>query len=162
MKARRLTWGFTLFTVIAAAIFAYLSHYIATNRTGTPSTMPRDATFVAGKFEYARMRTRGEWVSCHSDVKSLTDWCRIANQSGDILFEGHFLPVGRDRPLPDSQIRIAAYNIDNHWVIGPTETFKVPVVPLEGGVILVPSTDTHSLATRWHSHPEEQESALAL
>lgn len=154
-KTRRLTLGFTLFTVVAAAAFAYLSHYIATNRTGTPATMPKDAKFIAGNFEYLHMRTRGEWVSCHSDIKSPTDWCRIADQSGAVLFEGKFLPVGKDKPLPDSQIKIATYNIDNHWVLGPTETFKVPVVPLEDGTVLVPSTDTHSLAARWKAHPEE-------
>jgi hypothetical protein len=160
MKNRRLTLGFTLFTLIAACIFAFLSHYIAVNRTGTPPTMPKDSKFIAGDFEYTRMRTRGEWVSCHSDIKSPTDWCRIANQSGDILFEGKFLPLGQDQPLPDSQIKIATYNIDNHWVIGPTETFKVPVVPLEGGAILVPFTDTHTLAARWKAHPEEQQAIL--
>lgn len=155
MRKRRLTLGSTIFTVVAAVGFVYASHYIATKHSGTPATMPKDATFIAGNFDYMKMRTRGEWVSCHSDVRSPNDWCRIADQSGGILFEGKFLPVGKDKPLPDSQIKIASYDIDNHWVTGPTETFKVPVVPLQNGTLLVPSTDTHSLAARWKAHPEE-------
>jgi hypothetical protein len=144
-----------VFTVILACGFAYLSHYIAVNKPGAPPDMPKDAHFIAGNFDYMRMRTKGEWVSCHSDVKSPTDWCRIANQSGDIIFEGRFLPVGKDKPLPDSQIRIAPYNIDHHMVTGPVESFEVPVIPLESGTLLVPATDAKPLAVRWKAHPDE-------
>lgn len=154
-RARRITLGFSIFTIILACGFAYLSHYLAVAHTGVPPTMPKDAKFIAANFDYLKLRTRGEWVSCHTDVKSPTDWCRIANQSGDVIFEGKFLPVGKDKPLPDNQIRIASYNIDRHMVTGPTETFSVPVIPLEGGTLLVPATDAKPLAVRWKAHPDE-------
>ncbi|SFS20672.1 hypothetical protein SAMN05421771_3757 [Granulicella pectinivorans] len=154
-RTRRITWGFTLFTVILACGFAYLSHYLAVDHTGVPVNMPSDSTFIPGKFDYLKLHTRGEWVSCHSDVKSPTDWCRIANQSGDVIFEGKFLPVGMDKPLVDSQIHITSYNIDHHMVTGPTESFEVPVIPLEDGELLVPATDARPLALRWKQHPNE-------
>jgi hypothetical protein len=120
-----------------------------------PNNMPRDAHFVQSGYDLAHNDPEGAWVACVVDVDQDTDFCRVTDPHGFVIFEGDFLPLHSRRPVPTAGLRFAARDPQHMWVRGPAEGGPVPVIPLEGGQLLVPAADSEALADRWARDPDE-------
>ena len=123
-----------------------------------PSDMPAQAQFMQSGYDIAHLEPTGAWIACGTDRAEQANWCRVTDAHGQVVYEGDYLPLRSQAPLTLSQINLSHADPAKLWVSGPSEGSPVPVIPLVGGDILVPSADREALADRWASNPQELES----
>jgi len=120
-----------------------------------PKDMPGDARFVRTGYDLATNEYVGLWVACMPNLEEQTNLCRVTNQRGDVIFQGQFLPVDTQQPVPAAQLKIGTLDKDNLWTDGPAESAPVPVIPLADGQRLVPVIDRAAILDRWAANPAE-------
>ncbi len=120
-----------------------------------PPDMPGDAHFVQSGYDLLRNEPEGDWIACRTDLQQNTDYCRVTDAHGNVIYEGDFLPVNSEEPVAARDLRFAARDLRQLWVKGPAEAGPVPVIPLAGGQLLVPADDSLALADRWARDPDE-------
>ena len=145
-----------LFLCAVFATVLLIRHGDRALHASTPQDMPADSRFFQTSFDVRRNEAKGEWIACRVDAATASDWCRVTDARGIVVFEGDFTPLSRPTPLPNSQLKVAVQPGANRlWVEGPAESAPVPVIPLESGDWLVPSQDRDALLDRWASNPQE-------
>ena len=90
-----------------------------------------------------------------TDYPQQTNWCRVTDAKGDVVYEGDYLPLHGLAPLSLDNLQVGRADPDKLWVKGPVEGGPVPVIPLVSGDVLVPAADREALATRWAQNPAE-------
>jgi hypothetical protein len=120
-----------------------------------PSNMPSDAHFVQSGYDLAHNDPEGNWIACRVDAEQNTDFCRVTDPHGFVIFEGDFLPLDSLVPVAAVNLRFAEHDPGHLWVKGPAEGGPVPVIPLADGQLLVPAADSQALADRWAKDPDE-------
>ena len=150
-----LTAKLTLSIVLAAGVVLIATHGFAALRPALPKNMPEDSLFVQSGYDIQSNEPTGDWIACQADSYQGTDTCRVTDAHGSVIFQGEFMPINGSRPVAGSQLRLANISLKNLWVDGPAEGGPVPVLPLEGGEVLVPSDDVYALTYRWRNNPEE-------
>ena len=80
-----------------------------------------------------------------------SDWCRVTDQKGIVLYQGDFLPTASTTsPVGNDQLKVSSRRIRSKmWVHGPVEGGPVPAIPLTNGTVLVPASDRYALLQRW-------------
>jgi hypothetical protein len=135
-------------------------HGIRSLRPAVPKDMPEDSQFLGSGFDLSHNEPQGNWIECHPSEAEDSDFCRITDVKGTVMFQGEYLPLTDTKPLDPSnphQVQVAKVKPDNLWVRGPAEGQPVPVIPLTDGRVLVPADDREALAARWSAEPEELE-----
>lgn len=135
--------------------FLVLLHADRALKAALPANMPADSQFLQSGFQVKDNETQGNWVACRVNESEGTDWCRVTDQVGNVVYQGNYLPLGSSVPLNASSLRIRSISPDKIWVSSPVQGLTVPVFPLEGGQILVPAEDSYPLAERWKVDPTE-------
>ena len=120
-----------------------------------PTDMPRGADFVPVGYDLQHLEAKGEWIACSTDTERNADFCRVTDARGDVVFQGDFMPLRGDEPVPADQLQVARISAEHLWVQGPAEEGPVPVIPLMNGDVLVPADDSAALADRWMNNPVE-------
>jgi hypothetical protein len=120
-----------------------------------PNNMPSDAHFVQSGYDLQHNEPEGDWVACTPNAEQNTDFCRVTDPHGFVIFEGQFLPLHSGQPVARANLRFAARDPGHLWVQGPAEGGPVPVIPLADGQLLVPAADSDALADRWARDPDE-------
>ena len=120
-----------------------------------PLDMPAGAHFVASSYDLTLNEPKGDWVACIIDRTQNADFCRVTDDRGAVVYQGDFLPLRSEEPVPAGELQVARMNADHLFVEGPAEEGPVPVIRLVNGAVLVPIADSEALADRWSSHPEE-------
>ena len=124
-------------------------------RPALPADMPAQASFLQSGYDISRLEPRGSWIACGTDHRQETNWCRVTDARGDVVYEGDYLPLHGQAPLPLEKIELSRADPDKLWITGPVEGGPVPVFPLANGNVLVPAADRDALATRWAQNPSE-------
>jgi hypothetical protein len=153
---------FLLSVVIVAALFMLFTHGDRALHAAVPKDMPANAQFLPSGFDIANDEQQGNWVACRMDDAQNTNWCRVTDTHGKVVFEGDYLPLAKSEPVDLSDLKIAKVNPGKMWVEGPAEEQPVPVIALEDGNLLVPASDRDALAQRWTNEPEELARVSAL
>jgi hypothetical protein len=144
------------YAMIAAVAAVLIVHQVRPAMTAVlPKDMPSDAKFTLTGYNPDNLEPRGQWVACGMDNDHATNWCRVTNQVGTVIYEGDFLPLGSTRALPAEQLEVGQYSPTIDWVRGPAEQIQVPIIPLKNGVMLVPAADALILPARWAKDPHE-------
>ena len=151
MRASRLA----LLLILAAGTFFLIRHGNMAINPSLPTDMPRGAHFVQSGYDVAHLEARGDWVACSTDSAQNTDFCRVTDQHGNVVYEGDFLPLRSENPVSAEDLQVARIDADHLWVQGPAEEGPVPVIPLANGQMLVPADDNEALADRWRNNPAE-------
>ncbi len=120
-----------------------------------PADMPADAQFLSSGYDIEHNEAQGAWVACRVDALEATDWCRMTDQNGQVVFQGAYLPVGSANALPSDRLRVAVINPQKLWVQSPAHQVPEPVLPLASGGMLVPAEDEYALEQRWRADPRE-------
>lgn len=121
-----------------------------------PSNMPGTARFVQTGYDVATNEALGQWIGCRPSPQQSSDWCRVTDQRGSVVFEGQFLPVDSTALVPVEGLQFAPIDKGRLWTYGPAEQAPVPVIPLANGQLLVPVADRPALLTRWANDPDEK------
>ena len=124
-------------------------------RPELPHDMPGGSYFVQSGYDLDHNEPRGEWIACHDDAADGSDFCRVTDAHGAVIYQGEFLTVEGAARVPASQLQVAGGAQRDLWVQGPAEAGPVPVIKLTSGQVLVPRDDTAALAERWQQNPEE-------
>ena len=124
-------------------------------RPALPSDMPAQAQFMQSGYDIAHLEPTGAWIACGTDRAAQANWCRVTDAHGQVVYEGDYLPLRNQVPLPLDRIELSHSDPTKLWVSGPTEGAPVPVIPLVDGDFLVPSADRDALADRWAGDPQE-------
>ncbi len=140
--------------VVCVAATLVVRHGEAAMRPALPSDMPAQAQFLQSGYDVTKLEAQGDWVACGVDQDQGQDWCRVTDKDGLVVYQGDFLPLTSDAPLPGGELNVSAAHPEHLWVAGPGGVPE-PVIPLTGGALLVPAADRAALADRWSSHPEE-------
>jgi hypothetical protein len=147
--------------LLFAALLVFIAYRARTALHATlPPDMPASSRFVATGYDIADNESLGLWIACRPDLQQPSDWCRVTDQRGTVVFEGQFLPVDSPQPVPAAKLVIAPVDKATLWTSGPAEQSPVPVIPLEDGQRLVPAADRLAFLTRWADHPEESKKYL--
>jgi hypothetical protein len=120
-----------------------------------PRDMPRGADFVPVGYDLQHLEPKGVWIACSTDTERNADFCRVTDATGEVVYQGDFMPLGSFTPLPADQLQVARINVEHLWIQGPAEAGPVPVIPLRNGAVLVPEADSEALADRWLNNPLE-------
>jgi len=120
-----------------------------------PKDMPSNAHFVQSGYNLQRNEPVGDWVACNSGDDQGTNFCRVTDTHGMVIYQGEFVAVNSQRPVTRANLRFAAHDPKNLWVRGPAEEGPVPAIPLADGQLLVPVSDSAALAERWARDPDE-------
>lgn len=140
---------------VVFGIFLLVHHGVNALHATVPTDMPRDASFAQSGYDIQHNEPRGNWIACRADIRQSTDFCRVTDAHGTVIYQGAFLPVNSSRPVAAAQLKVATVDEKRLWVRGPAEAAPVPVIPLTNGAILVPAGDAYALADRWNSNPDE-------
>jgi len=143
------------FVAVAAAVIILVRHGAAALRPALPPDMPVDSQFVVSGYDLLHNEPRGDWIVCRPDIPEAASFCRVTDSRGVVIFQGDFLPLAGNRPVPQADLRVASVDLDQIFVRGPAEGGLVPVIPLIGGQLLVPAADSAALADRWARDPDE-------
>ena len=130
-------------------------HAIRATNAALPSDMPRDAHFLASGFDIATSEAQGNWIACRVNPEQATDWCRVTDQKGSVVFQGDYLPADSPIAVSADELQVANVRPDRIWVRGPVEQGPVPVIALTNGKVLVPAADREALDQRWSLDPAE-------
>ena len=118
-------------------------------------TCRRRRVSLQSGYDVSHLEPRGNWVACGIDSEQQTNWCRVTDARGEVVYEGDYLPLRSQAPLSLTSIRLGYAAPDRLWVRGPDEGSPVPVIPLASGDVLVPAADRDALAARWAQNPAE-------
>jgi hypothetical protein len=151
MRASRLA----LILVLAAGAFFLVRHGDMAIHPELPKDMPKGAHFVQSGYDVSRLEAKGDWIACSTDSAQNTDFCRVTDQRGTVVYQGDFLPLHSSEPVAAEDLEVAQMDADRLWVQGPAEKGPVPVIPLANGTLLVPADDNEALADRWSNNPAE-------
>jgi hypothetical protein len=146
---------FLLTVVTLVALFVLITRGDRVLEASVPPDMPADARFLVSGYNVDQNERQGNWVACTLDSANNTNWCRVTDAHGSVVFEGAYLPLPGSEPIPAAKLRIANVNPRRMWVLGPSERLPVPVIALEDGTLLVPASDREALIARWQEQPEE-------
>jgi hypothetical protein len=119
-----------------------------------PSDMPANSRFIPTRYDLSHNERKGLWVFCGSGDEAGVTFCRVADASGVVIFQGDFLPVRNSQSSPNNASMKGA-GAKLTWVNGPSEGSPVPVIPMTDGSMLVPRDDRDALIHRWNTHPDE-------
>jgi hypothetical protein len=108
--------------------------------TGRPLQRPHgvssNAVLVTPNNVAFTLHWAGYWVDCWFDEPTNVDRCKLTDANGDITFEDVFLPcVGP--PVPQRELILDARITDSLWTRSNNLDFKVPVVHLKNGAVLL-------------------------
>lgn len=118
--------------------------------------MPANSYFLQSGYNLQRNEPIGQWIACRPDPGQGADLCRVTDHTGQVIFQGDYLPLHGAEALPAEELQVATGEVLNDlWVRGPAESGPVPVIPLANGKILVPAADADALADRWARNPDE-------
>ena len=117
--------------------------------------MPADSHFIQSGYDIQHNEAQGDWIACKLDEAQGSDWCRITDAHGMVVFQGNYMPVNSLAPVPNDRMQLANVSVSSLWVPGPVEGGPVPVIPLASGEILVPAVDRDALSDRWAKNPDE-------
>jgi hypothetical protein len=153
----------SIVAILAVAGLCIFLAYQADNslHAAVPANMPASARFIQTGYDVSDNEALGRWVACRLDPVQSSDWCRVTDQAGYVVFEGQFLPLDSDTPVPESGLHFAKLDKDRLWTNGPTEQLPIPVLPLANGQVLVPVPDRGALIARWANDPEESQRYLS-
>ena len=151
----------SLFLLICFGAILMVRHGDMSLSPVCPPDMPAQASFLQSGYDVSRLEPRGNWVACGTDHQEQTNWCRVTDAHGDVVYEGDYLPVSGRVPVPTERIELSRSDPDKLWVKGPAEGGPVPVIPLSSGEVLVPAADRDALATRWAQNPSELQALSA-
>ena len=144
-----------LLIIAVAGMVLIVRHGSRAEHASLPQDMPRNASFLPSGFDLQQNEAKGTWVACHADQQEDTDWCRLTDAKGTVVYQGAFMPISAGTPLPDDQLRVATLSKGQSWVNGPAAGGPVPVISLANGALLVPADDRDALLDRWNSNPQE-------
>jgi hypothetical protein len=142
-----------LLTVVAGVLL--VRHANMGLQPARPADMPAGANFVESGYDITHNEPKGDWIACSTDSEENADFCRVTDDRGEVVYQGDFLPLRSEQPLPADQLQVARMSPDHLFVQGPAEAGPVPVIRLVNGKVLVPAADSEALADRWSNHPEE-------
>lgn len=143
------------FIVLAIAVVLAVRHGTAALRPSLPPDMPIDSQFVVSGYDLLHNEPGGDWIACRPDLPEDANFCRVTDARGVVIFEGDFLAVAGNRPVPQADLRIASADLGHIFIRSPADGGLVPVIPLAGGELLVPAADSTALADRWAKDPDE-------
>ena len=147
-----------LFLVFLSAAIIFIRHSSLALRPALPGNMPAQSSFLQTGFNLQVNEPEGEWVACGQDAEQNTNFCRVSDARGIIVYQGDFLPLRAQGPLPTDQLEVATLRDAKFWVKSPSQAAPIPVIPLRNGQVLVPAGDREALVDRWATHSEEFQS----
>lgn len=130
-------------------------HASSALEASTPADMPADSQFLASGYDVEHNERQGDWVACRLDAAQGTDWCRVTDEVGHVVYQGAYLPVDSSVALAADQLQVIPVDPSRLWVTSPARQSPVPVLPLRSGKVLVPAEDEYALAQRWRADPRE-------
>ena len=151
----------SVFCLVCFGCIQLLRHGRSAMQPTLPSDMPSQSRFMQSGYDVARLEPTGNWIACGTDRTEQANWCRVTDAHGQVVFEGDYLPLRSQTPLPLDRIQLSRANPSSLWVHGPSEGSPVPVIPLASGDVLVPLVDREALADRWSGNPQELQSISA-
>ena len=84
--------------VVVSAAVVFVRHSATALRPSLPRDMPSQSRFLQTGFNLQVNEPEGEWVACGQDADQQTNFCRISDAHGIIVFQGR-LPA-RAQPWP--------------------------------------------------------------
>jgi hypothetical protein len=145
----------TSVVVVAGAVLAF-RHGVSALKPDIPPDMPKNAYFVQSGYNLQRNEPTGQWIACRPDIAQSGDLCRVTDSHGTVIYQGEYLPLRSNQPLPADELEIAVNEqAGDLWVSGPAENGPVLIIPLANGKVLVPAADSDALADRWARNPDE-------
>jgi hypothetical protein len=141
--------------IAVCIIFLAVRHGQVAMEAARPKDMPEGAHFIQSGYDVNTNEPKGNWVACKVDEVQTTNWCRVTDARGMVVYEGFFLPVNSSVPAQESELKIAVNSVSKLWVRGPAEEAPVPVIRLENGKLLVPLADRDALNQRWREDSSE-------
>ncbi len=117
--------------------------------------------FMQSGYGISRLELEGNWVACGMYVAEQSDWCRVTDAHGAVVYEGDYLPLRSPHALLLGSIEVSSQSDPARlWVKGPAEGSPVSIIRLVGGKILVPADDRDALAGRWTSNRQELQNLM--
>ena len=144
-----------LFLFAVAATVMVVCHGESALHATVPKDMPGDSHFVQSGFDLQHNEAKGEWIACRADTAEDSDWCRVTDAHGTVVYQGAFSPIQSENAIPNNQLQVSSNSGAYRWITGPAESGPVPVIPLRNGQVLVPRQDREALRDRWNQNPEE-------
>jgi hypothetical protein len=140
---------------IACGVVLLVRHARTEMQVAVPRDMPQNAKFLQSGFDVNTNEPLGNWVACTLHDADGSDWCRVTDQKGIVLYQGDFLPTATTSPVGNDQLKVSTIDPKKMWVHGPVEGGPVPAIPLTNGAVLVPASDRYALLQRWASDSAE-------
>jgi hypothetical protein len=139
--------------LITAGVVLAVRHGATALHPTLPKDMPADSRFVQSGYDLQHNEPKGDWVSCTADSPDDTDFCRVTDNHGTVIYQGDFMSVSDTGQVPAGQLQIASMDSRELWVEGPGDALPVPAIALTNGKTLVPAVDSGALAVRWRKNP---------
>ncbi len=141
--------------LVACGVVLLVRHARTETQVAIPRDMPPQSKFLQSGFDVNTNEPVGNWVACTLHEADGSDWCRVTDQKGIVLYQGDFLPTASTSPVGNDQLTVAPADPRKLWVHGPVEGGPVPAIPLINGTVLVPASDRYALLQRWATDPTE-------
>ena len=147
--------------VVLVGAFLLVRHALSALRAlSCPKTLPAQAVFLQSGYDLSRMEVKGDWVACGLDAEERTNWCKVTDSVGTVLFEGDFLPVPTETEVPVRKLKLRVVSPNQLFVRGPGDSLVPAILRSRAGLVLVPAEDVAALAARWKANPDEMNALL--
>jgi hypothetical protein len=108
-----------------------------------PANVSRSAVFIFGLpvGSPIPLQKKGTWVDCWLDKEHSINLCREVWVDGTLIYEGPFIPLEGNGPLPQDRLQI------NTKVISDLDIFqgeRIQIIHLRNGTILIPAEDAEN------------------
>jgi hypothetical protein len=115
-----------------------------------PRNLSPHSVFYATGYNLSNNEDRGFWLDCSSTELTEVHRCSVARETGQVIMVSNF-DVVTDRRYYASLLKSGLMKSDElYWVISPTTSAPVPIIPLADGNLLVPSNDRDELVSGWN------------
>jgi hypothetical protein len=121
-------------TIIILAAFVL---WWAEHKPRRPHTVSSNALYVVPNNLPLRLRQTGYWLECWFDQHENVDRCKLADTSGNGVFEDVYVTCGSQATIPQSEL-VYKRETGRKWIQSPDERVNLPVLYVRYDQILVP------------------------
>lgn len=108
-----------------------------------PARMPTDAVWRPTPSESVALWPHGDWVDCWDE--GTRDHCVLSNATGEIEYDGDFVPLPGEGPVPNARLRPVTSDTITPWMWSKHANRLVPMMQMEDGTVLTPAGSLEDL-----------------
>lgn len=108
-----------------------------------PAKLSASAVWRPTPTESIRLFPHGDWIDCRQEGK--WDRCILTDASGNLEYEGKFIPIPENAPMPEVRLLPTDSDTISPWMWSNHANRLVPMIHLENETVLVPAESVSDL-----------------